>query len=229
MSLLDERRAQMSPRLTDAQLERVAAYGTRRAVRRGDTLYEKGQVNRPWFVAVTATAATAAYGAENDRFPNIEPRQFTGEFDHLTGRASIYRGVVAADGEVIELTNEQLRRLLQEDPELSELVMRAFILRRMAALEKGWGNVVLVGSRFSADTLRLKQFLTRNGEPYSALDVDTEPQVQEVLDRFRVSAADVPVVICYGKNVLRNPSNDALAACLGWDGAFDSEIGRAHV
>jgi thioredoxin reductase (NADPH) len=99
--------------------------------------------------------------------------------------------------------------------------MRAFILRRMAAFEMGWGNVVLVGSGYSADTLRLKQFLSRNGEPYASLDVDAEPQVQELLDRFHVSVADVPVVICEGKEVLRNPSNDVLAARLGWDETFD--------
>ncbi len=223
MSLLEERRAQMLPRLTDAQIARVAAYGTRRPLRRGETLYEKGQVHRPFFVVLSGSIGTFEYGSDGDRFPPVEAGNFTGEFDHLTGRASIYRGVVLTDGEAIELTHEQLRKLLQEDPELSELIMRAFILRRMTALEKSWSNVVLVGSRYSADTLRLQQFLTRNGEPYVTLDVETEPQIQEVLNRFQVTIADVPVVICYGKHVLRNPSNDSLAACLGWEATFDQE------
>jgi thioredoxin reductase (NADPH) len=99
--------------------------------------------------------------------------------------------------------------------------MRAFILRRMAVLEQRWGNVVLVGSSYSADTLRLAEFLTRNGEPYTTLDVEADPHTLEVLDRFRIAVNDVPVVICYGKHVLRNPSNDVLAACLGWEAALD--------
>jgi thioredoxin reductase (NADPH) len=200
MSVLEDRRAQLLPRLGDAQIERITAIGTRRRVRRGEILFEKGQIHRPWFVVLSGSIEAAGRGT----FPPIGAGHFTGEFDLLTGRPSLHRGVALEDGEVIEVAYDRLRALLQADPELSELLMRAFILRRMAALEKGWGNVVLVGSRYSANTLRLKEFLTRNGEPYVALDVDADPQVQEFLDRFRVSVADVPVVICGGKDVLRS-------------------------
>jgi thioredoxin reductase (NADPH) len=162
-------------------------------------------------------------GNERVRFPPMTAGTFTGEFDMLTGRTSIRRGVVIEDGEAIEVPHDELRQLLQADPEVSELLMRAFILRRMFSLEESWGNVVLVGSHYSADTLRLKEFLTRNGEPYRSLDVDADPQVQELLDRFRVSVADVPVVICYGEHLLRNPSNDAVADCLGWRAVLDEE------
>jgi thioredoxin reductase (NADPH) len=222
MSVLEDRRAQLLPRLNDAQIERIAAIGTRRHIRRGDVLFKEEQIHRPWFVVLSGGIEAVGRGA----FPPIGPGNFTGEFDLLTGRPSLHRGVALEDGEVIEVAYDRLRALLQTDPELSELLMRAFILRRMAALEKGWGNVVLVGSRYSADTLRLKEFLTRNGEPYTPLDVDKDPQVQELLDRFRVSVADVPVVICGGEHVLRNPSNDALADCLGWEGGLDEE--RVH-
>jgi thioredoxin reductase (NADPH) len=223
MGLLEDRKAQMLPRLTDAQIERIAKHGKRRPIRRDEVLFEKGQIHRPFFVVLSGSILAIDYSEASEHFPPLEPGNFTGEFDLLTGRPSLYRGLATADGEVIEVTYEELRKLLQGDSELSELLMRAFILRRMAALEKGWGNVVLVGSRYSADTLRIKQFLTRNGEPYTSLDVDAEPQVQELLDRFRVSAADVPVVICSGKHVLRNPTNDALAACLGWTEKLDDE------
>ena len=224
MSLVEERRAQMLPRLSDAQLERIAAHGSRRRIQRGDILFERGQVHRPFFAVLSGSVAAVDPGDAGDargRFPPLDAGTFTGEFDLLTGRPSLHRGIVLADGEVIEVAYDQLRRLLQEDPELSELFMRAFILRRMAALEKGWGNVVLVGSRYSADTLRLREFLTRNGEPYGSLDVDADPNIQEVLDRFHVTVADVPVVICCGTHVLRNPSNDALADHLGWETALD--------
>jgi thioredoxin reductase (NADPH) len=101
--------------------------------------------------------------------------------------------------------------------------MRAFILRRVAAITHGQGEVAIVGSRFSADSLRLREFLSRNAEPYSWIDVDTDPGVQELLDRFRVTIADVPVVICRGVNVLRNPSNAELAECLGWGSSVECE------
>jgi thioredoxin reductase (NADPH) len=154
-------------------------------------------------------------------FNRLEGGHFSGEFDMLTGRPSLYRGLVVEDGEVIEVRYDQFRKLVQTDSELSELIMRAFILRRMAILQGGWGTVVVVGSHYSADTLRIKEFLTRNGEPYSSLDID-DPQVQEVIDRFHVSVADVPVVICCPHaTVLRNPSNDQLAERLGWETTLD--------
>jgi thioredoxin reductase (NADPH) len=101
--------------------------------------------------------------------------------------------------------------------------MRAFILRRVAAISHGQGEVAIVGSRFSADSLRLREFLSRNAEPYAWIDVDSDAGVQELLDRFHVTVADVPVVICRGVHVLRNPSNEALAECLGWSALLDEE------
>jgi thioredoxin reductase (NADPH) len=221
MGVLDERRAQLMPRLTDAQIARMTAHGKRRPTHRNEILFEKGQLHRPLFVVLAGRVAVVEPGDERERFPPLEAGNFTGEFDLLTGRPSLHRGVVLEGGEVLEVPNDELRHLLQADPELSELLMRAFILRRLLVLEQGWGNVVLVGSRYSADTLRLKEFLTRNGEPYTSLDVDTDPHVQEVLDRFRVGVADIPVVICCGKEILRNPSNDALARRLGWEEVLD--------
>src|SRR5207237_8943522 len=96
----------------------------------------------------------------------------------LVGRPSVLRGRVATDGEVIELEYDRLRTLVQADSDLSDIIMRAFILRRMAVIAEGYGRIALVGSRFSADTLRLKEFLGRNGEPYQSLDVETDRRVQ---------------------------------------------------
>jgi thioredoxin reductase (NADPH) len=218
MSLMEERRAQMYPRLTDAQIARVAALGKRRRVVRDEILFEQRQVHRPFFVVLSGVVNVVQATADGERlFHEIEAGYFTGEFDMLTGRPSLYTGRVVEDGEVIELQNDQLRKLVQTDSELSELFMRAFILRRMAILQSGWGTVVVVGSQYSADTLRIKEFLTRNGEPYSSLEVD-DPQVQEVIDRFQIRVADVPVVICCpGHEILRNPSNEELAQRLGWE------------
>jgi thioredoxin reductase (NADPH) len=110
---------------------------------------------------------------------------------------------------------------VQTDSELSELIMRAFILRRVELITQGLGNVVLVGSNHCSGTLRVKEFLTRNNHPYTYIDLDRDADVQELLDRFHVGAEDIPVLICRGEVVLRNPSNQQIAGCLGFNAAID--------
>jgi thioredoxin reductase (NADPH) len=124
-------------------------------------------------------------------------------------------------GEVIEVDRDHLLALVQTDSELGELIMRAFIVRRVELIAHGLGDVVLVGSNHCAGTLRVKEFLTRNGHPYSYIDLDRDADVQNLLDRFHVSAADVPVVICRGEMVLRNPTNQQIAECLGFNEVID--------
>jgi thioredoxin reductase (NADPH) len=99
--------------------------------------------------------------------------------------------------------------------------MRAFIVRRVELIAHGLGDVVLVGSNHCAGTLRVKEFLMRNGHPYSYIDLDRDTDIQDLLDRFHVSAADVPVLICRGEVVLRNPTNQQIANCLGFNEAID--------
>src|SRR5215207_2255786 len=123
----------------------------------------------------------------------------------------------AESGEVIELDHESLLALVQTDSEISEILMRAFILRRVALIEHGFGDVVLVGSNHCQGTLRVKEFLTRNGHPYSYIDLDRDPGVQELLDRFHAGPEDVPFLICRGEVMLRNPTNEQIADCLGFN------------
>jgi thioredoxin reductase (NADPH) len=111
--------------------------------------------------------------------------------------------------------------LIQSDTELGEILMRAFILRRVELVAAGVGDIVLVGSTYSAGTLRIREFLTRNGHPYSYIDVERDPEVQNLLDSFQVSANEVPVLICRGQVVLRNPSNQEIADCLGFNESVD--------
>ncbi len=114
-------------------------------------------------------------------------------------------------GEVIELDRQHMLALVQTDAELGEVLMRAFILRRVELVAAGMGDVVLIGSRHSADTLRIKEFLMRNGHPYSYIDLERDPDVQNLLDSFHIAASEIPVVICRGQLVLRNPSNQQVA------------------
>src|SRR6266496_3823541 len=108
---------------------------------------------------------------------------------------------------IIAIEREHFVALVQTDSELSDILMRAFILRRVELIARGIGDAVLVGSSHSSGTLRIKEFLTRNGHPYSYLDLDRDADVQDLLDHFHITVADIPVVICRGESVLRNPSN----------------------
>jgi thioredoxin reductase (NADPH) len=128
-------------------------------------------------------------------------------------------------GDVIELDREQLMAMVQTDAELSEIFMLAFIFRRVALISRGFGDVVLLGSSHSPGTLRVKEFLSRNGHPYSYVDLDHDDGVQSLLDRFHVSVDDVPVLICRGTTVLQNPTNARIAECLG----FNEDIDATHV
>jgi thioredoxin reductase (NADPH) len=110
---------------------------------------------------------------------------------------------------------------LQSDAELGDILTRAFILRRVELVAAGVGDVVLIGSTHSADTLRIKEFLIRNGHPYSYIDLEHDPDVQNLLDSFHLAASEIPVVICRGKIVLRNPSKQAIADCLGFNESID--------
>ena len=131
------------------------------------------------------------------------------------------RAQATSDGEVIELSRDQLLSLVQTDSDIGELLMRAFIFRRLELIAHGIGDVVLIGSVHSPDTLRVREFLTRNGHPFAYIDLDRDADVQTLLDRFHVAASEVPVLICRGDVVLRNPTNHKIAGCLGFNEAID--------
>ena len=214
------------PTLTPAQIARIAPHGRRRAIAPGEVLVEVGQRPVPFFVVLSGEMQVLR-PAEGTEALIVTHRagQFTGEGTMLTGRRALARTRVSEAGEVVELDREQLLGLIQTDAELSDIFMRAFILRRIELIAGGYGDVVLIGSTHSAGTLRVKEFLTRNGHPFHYIDLDRDADAQDLLDRFHVAAADVPVLICRGDAVLRNPSNRQIADCLGFNDAID----RTHV
>jgi thioredoxin reductase (NADPH) len=139
----------------------------------------------------------------------------------ISGRRCLVRGRVTAAGEFLELSGDCLRKVVAADAELSEIFMRAFILRRLALISRGFGNLIVMGSRHCANTLRIREFLGRNAHPYTYIDLDSDTTSQELLDRFDVQTEEVPVVICNGQTVLRNPSTQQLADCLGFNVSVD--------
>jgi thioredoxin reductase (NADPH) len=220
------RRELMFPILDARQIARIAAHGSRRPVRDGEVLIREGQPNPPFFVVTAGHCVVVRPSDLGDTQVAVHgPGGFTGEANMLLGRRSLMRTQATEPGEVIELAHDQLLSVIQTDTEISEILMRAFIFRRVELIAKGLGDVVLIGSMHSAATMRIKEFLTRNGHPFAYLDLDRDPDVQQLLDRFHVAVAEIPVLICRGDAVLRNPSNHAIADCLG----FNDAIERTHL
>jgi thioredoxin reductase (NADPH) len=223
LTLLD-RGEHVFPTLTAAHIARVEPHGTRRAVAAGEILVEAGQKKYPFFVVLSGLLHVTRFAGDQHRLVTTHgPGQFSGEASLLIGRPGLARIQVAESGEVLEVERERLLELVQTDGELSEIFMRAFILRRVQMIAHGLGDVVLLGSRYSPGTLRVKEFLSRNGHPYTYVDLDDDSGVQDLLDHFNVAATDVPVVICRGDVALRNPTNEQIADCVGFNQAIEAE------
>jgi thioredoxin reductase (NADPH) len=204
------------PKLTAEQINRVRPFGKLRTVKQGEILFEPGDRNMPFFVLLSGSMDILQPEIHGERhIVTHEAGNFTGEITLISGRTALMRGRVKRDGEFLQLSSDEVRMLVARDAELSEILMRAFIIRRVMLINRGQGNVILLGSRHSAPTLRLREFLMRNGHPHSYVDLDTDATSQEMLDHFHVTVADVPVVICNNRDVLRNPSIKQLASCLG--------------
>jgi thioredoxin reductase (NADPH) len=217
----------MFPTLSPAQIARIATLGTVRPIARGEVLIEAGDPIVPFFVVTAGEVEIIRPSSLGDTLVAVHgPGKFTGEANMILGRRSLTRARVAESGEVIELTRDQLLGLVQTAADISEILMRAFIYRRLELAAHGIGDVVLVGSVHSAGTLRIKEFLTRNGHPFRYIDLDRDVDVQDLLDRFHVAAADIPVLICRGDVVLRNPSNQQIAECLGFNEGIDQSHAR---
>jgi thioredoxin reductase (NADPH) len=218
-----ERAAQTFPVLTPAQIARISAIGVQRDVHAGELLFDVGDQNTRFFVVLAGEVhILQQVEDQEERIVVHGPGQFTGEINMLSARRSLVRARVGADGAVIAVDRQDLRTLVQRDSELSEILLRAFILRRVALLAQGSGGLVLIGSHHSANTLRMLEFLSRNGQPFTYQDVETDPSVQALLDRFQLGVGEVPVVMC-GRHVLKNPSLETVAGALGLNAPLNPE------
>ena len=175
------------PPLTLAQIARIAPQGRRRAMIAGEVLVQVGQQPVPFFVVLSGQVQVLRPTAAADvMIVSQGAAQFTGEGTMLTGRRALTRIQAVEPGEVIELNREQLVALIQTDPELSDIFMRAFVLRRSGLIAGGFGDVVVIGATNSAGTLRVKEFLTRNAHPFHYIDLDRDSDAQDLLDRFLI-------------------------------------------
>jgi thioredoxin reductase (NADPH) len=213
--------AQAFPTLTPEQMERIQKRGRLRPVQPGDVLVEAGDHAMPFFVVKSGRVEVFLPSAAGDSLITVQGAgEFTGEVNMLSGGRALGRLRVSEPGEVIELDREHLLNLIQSDGELSEILMRAFIYRRVGLIERHLG-AVLIGSNHCAGTLRIREFLTRNGQPFNYIDLDQDSSVQELLDRVHVTLADIPVLLFGNMEPLRNPTNERIAERIGLYDAID--------
>jgi thioredoxin reductase (NADPH) len=216
--IYQKRREQMFPKLAAAQIARLEAIGTRSATRAGEVLVEPGERQQRLLVVLDGHLEVEH---DAERVTLLERGDFSGELATLRGVAGFTRIRASDSGTVLAIDSERLRELVQTDAELSEVMMRAFILRRMGLIASEHAEVTLLGSRRSPATLRLREFLTRNAHPHVSVELESDPGVEALLERFRVARDELPVVIGHCGKVFRNPSVGAIADYLKMNPALD--------
>ncbi len=217
------RSAQMFPHLTPVQITRLSAHGRKISTQKSQILSEPGD-HPPMYVVLSGSIEVIQPTLTGESLIVLHtPGSFSGDVGTLRAISSVVRMRVREAGEVLAIDDTHLRAIVQTDPELSELFMRAYILRRVALMTSQASDVILLGSTHSAGTLRLQQFLTRNSYPFVNLDIETDASVRALLERFHVTVEDLPVVVCRASIVLKNPSNEEVAANLGMNQQIDDD------
>lgn len=214
----------MFPRLDDAEIARLSAFGERQQRQAGDVLYDQGDVTHGVFIVIEGSIEIVNVSTAGESVIRVLERgAFTGEVNQISGRRSLVRCRARETCTVLEIGRTSLQHLMQTDAGLGEMFLRAFLLRRGYLIAHSAGDALLIGSGYSSDTLRLRGFLTRNGHPHVYIDLDKDSCVQGVLDQFKVRIEEIPVLICRGELVLRNPSNAEAAECFGLNEGIDED------
>ena len=217
------RAAQMFPRLGEEEIARLARFGEPRSFRSGDLVASPGEVSPGLLLILSGKLEVVRTGGgEGTHIVTHERGNFSGELANLSGRPSLTEARALSDIEALVIPPAKLRALLISEADLGERIMRALILRRVGLIEAGAGPII-VGNEDHPDVLRLTNFLRRNGHPYQALDPASDNCASTLVERFHVEPEQLPIVLCPGGQLLRNPSEDQLARCVGLVGALDSE------
>lgn len=212
----------MFPKLSPAQTARLQTIGQLRRVQAGELLFDQGDSTHGVFVVLEGSLEVISVGSKQDAVVRVvEAGAFTGEISTMSDRRALVRCRARESGLLIEIDRPSLQRIMQTDVAIGELFLRAFILRRLFLVANSIGDAVLIGSSHSSDTLRLRAFLTRNSHPYSYFDVERDADVQSMLDHFGIQVSEIPVLICRGEKVLRNPTNAEAAECFGLNAGID--------
>lgn len=219
-----EQREQAFPVLTGAQIARVVAFGAKRGVAAGKVLVEQGQGDMPFILVLSGSLEVLRVTPQGSQQVVVHgPGNFFGDMTMMTSRPSIVTARMLEGGEVVMMDRRCLQELVQNDSELGDIFIRAFIIRRINLLKQGWGNVTLVGSTYSAGTVRIKEFLERNGYPCNYMDLERDEGTEQFLNSMHVKPSEIPVLFCGKKTILKNPTNREVAECLGFNAGIDTE------
>jgi len=217
------REAQTFPRLSPDQLARIEAFGKIGDYPTGTEVFRRGERSVDFFVVLDGAIEIVDTGAPQgeDIIHVHQSRGFTGELDLFNDREILVSGRTARDSRIIRVPRPNFHRLIQAEPDIGEIITRAFILRRVALMKHSQGGVVLIGSMHNADTLRLEQFLSRNGYPHRTFDTDADRDADGLLRSLAVGPDELPVVVLPDRGYLRRPSNAEIADALGLTETFD--------
>ena len=224
-SIIATRGGQMFPTLTGAEVARLARFGTPRSYKAGEALVRVGDAGHGLTLFLAGEVEISQHDENGTRTHIVThgSGSFMGELAQLSGRPALVDAYALTDVEAVAIPPEQLRALLIAEAELGERIMRALILRRVGLIETGGGGPVIVGRDGDGDVLRLVNFLTRNGHPHQRLDPDSDPCARTLIERFKVEPEELPIVLCPGGQLLRNPTENALARCIGLVGPIDPD------
>ena len=215
----------ISPVLTPTQLRRLEAFGRKESVDKGFVLFDAGDRSIDFFVVISGAVEVCQYSdGTMRRVVRPGPNEFIGDPSTLSGRAAVVQARADEDSEILRIAPERFRRIVVEDSELSDLFLRTFLARRTALIARGYGSIKVVGSRYARDTHRIREFLTRNSQPYEFVDVEREEGVADLLVALNVGIDETPVVVCGAGHVSRNPTDSSLARVLGFDEVNETEV-----
>jgi thioredoxin reductase (NADPH) len=204
------------PTLTAAQIDALRPRGALRNVARGETLWEEGQRGMAFFVVLQGEMEVVDPSGDEARQVAVHRAgEFSGDVDMLSGRTSLVRAHMLGPGQVLELDSDALRRVIREIPEISEVLLRAFLMRRQILLSDGFRGMQIIGSRFSPQAHAIREFCSRNNIPFTWVDVEQDPLAEELLCRFHVLPEQTPIVVGRGGELLANPSIPELAHYMG--------------
>src|SRR5262245_13677003 len=222
-SIIEARREQAFPTLERAEIERMRRFGTLRSYKPGEILAQAGKVNEGLSVLRACKVYFTRYASsgQGQLIVTHVVGSFLGELAQLARRPALVDAHAQGAVDALVISPDRLRALLIAEAELGERIMRALILRRIGLLEEGTGGPVIVGRPQSGEVLRLANFLRRNGHPHQELDPETDHEARALIERFHIDAGQLPIVLCPGGQLLRNPGEVELARCIGLVGPID--------
>ncbi len=219
------RQAQTFPTLTEEQVGRIAAFGATEELPRGTILFSRGERSVDFFVIIEGSIEITdeGTGGRSEVVTVHGARQFTGELDLFNNREILVGGRTGEDSRIVRVRRPDFRRMIDSEPDIGEIITRAFILRRVGLMRYEQGGIVVIGSLHRADTLRIQQFLSRNGYPHRLIDTDRDPDAEGFIGCLKLGKDDLPAVILPAGKSLSNPSTPELADAIGLTEAFEAD------